>query len=100
MIVWGAATSNSVIARAFSCRPMRFLGAISFSLYLIHLPVVRFFAREVRLDLYVELGMMIGIVLLLSWLTYRLIETPMRNVGVQLSAKVTSWTPSKSEPET
>lgn len=74
-------TPNAV-ARLLSVSPLRFIGAISYSLYLWHWPVIVF--AETGLFLAPGLATMIGILttmLLLATLSWRFVEQPFR-IGV------------------
>jgi peptidoglycan/LPS O-acetylase OafA/YrhL len=77
------------VARALSTRPMQWLGAISFSLYMVHwnvlfsvdsiggmsLPFIGLlFSPEI---MWLNLLARIALIVWLAWLTYRYIETPM-----------------------
>lgn len=61
-------------------RPMRFVGDISYSIYLIHWPVLvlttAYAGGQVRIRYKLVL---IALTLLLSWLSYRYVETPFRH---------------------
>jgi len=47
-VVFGLSNSNSVLGKALSCRPLRFVGKISYGLYIWHLPVFRVLARHME----------------------------------------------------
>jgi peptidoglycan/LPS O-acetylase OafA/YrhL len=61
-------------------RPMRFFGDISYSIYLIHWPVLvlttAYAGGQVRIRYKLVL---IALTILLSWLSYRFVETPFRS---------------------
>jgi len=65
-------------SRAMSSRPLTWLGDHSYSIYLWHWPIL-FFARRLGfLDTILEFLIVIVIVLVVSALSYRLVEVPMR----------------------
>ena len=73
------------VGRALSLKPVLFLGKISYSLYLVHIPIlysltarllVTFMARTGKYNLSAGLSFSISlpVILLLAWLFYRVIE--------------------------
>lgn len=90
---------NTGAANAFlNLRPFLFLGDISYSLYLMHLPIMYFLLIYIKrfpsITLNASMPVLwmysfayITIVLLISTLTYKLIELPMRNKLNQLTKK-------------
>lgn len=72
--------SNNSFSRVLSSRVFTFIGKISFSLYLIHWPVIvfldYFYVDEVPIE-YVLLSIII--VLFFSYISYKLIEVPFRH---------------------
>ena len=66
-----AAVGKTEIARALSVRPLVWLGALSYSLYLWHYPVLWVFHAQNRL-------VALGVSFLLAWLSYRFVEQPFR----------------------
>lgn len=90
VIVAGANSSASAPARLLSVRPMLFIGAISYSLYLVHwpalvIPQVAVGARNV-LPLWVTVGIAVACVPV-AWLLYRFVENPVRSLGWLASAR-------------
>jgi peptidoglycan/LPS O-acetylase OafA/YrhL len=70
-----------------SWRPVRFLGDISYSLYLVHIPVGYFvmdkvYSPKTGFTLAFILAVIASVVA--AWLSYRYIETPGRNLGRKL----------------
>ncbi len=75
----GAGSRTFTARRIFSLRPMVWIGLISFPLYLWHWPLLTF-ARIIASTV-PSAGVRFGAVVvsvLLSWVTYRLIEKPLR----------------------
>src|SRR5436190_14823079 len=71
VLLVAAAIGKTEIAKALSLRPLVWLGTLSYSLYLWHLPVLWAFGAHNRL---------VALVLsfLLAWLSYRYVERPFR----------------------
>ncbi len=71
-------------AKALGIRPLRFVGDISYSLYLWHWPLLVMPAAFVAPDpLRIRYKLaLIAIAILLSWLSYRWVETPFRTAKV------------------
>jgi peptidoglycan/LPS O-acetylase OafA/YrhL len=79
VIAAGCATVDTVVGRALSVRPMQWVGARSYSLYLWHWPLLVIAAQYLGHDL--STGPSTGLLLLAviaSALTYRLVENPIR----------------------
>ena len=78
VIAAGIAWPDSPPARLLGVGPMRFLGGLSYGLYLWHWPALRLLA-EVRPDAGVLIRLLVGALsVLLAWLTLRLVENPIR----------------------
>lgn len=86
VMIWILASGDGPVAQALSIKPLVFIGAISFSIYLVHLPIadlfnlawpiiphppldVNFLRRE---------SLYFAVVLTVSSITYRFIEEPAR----------------------
>ncbi len=80
VIVAIIARQPPIVARLFTLAPMRFLGNISFSLYLFHVPAM-FLARQ-ALSLVLPEPLLIAVSLLsavaTAWFIHKLIEVPSR----------------------
>ena len=80
MIIQSGSGGASLVNRALGIRPMVFFGLISYSLYLWHWPVV-VYAKTLLInepnDL--ELSVVFALILLLSVLSWRFVETPFRD---------------------
>ncbi|WP_244616652.1 acyltransferase family protein [Starkeya nomas] len=79
LVLWGGERTESLPARLLGVAPMRFFGAISYSLYLVHWPIV-VFARQLWPDMDAHLFLIGGVALstLLGWLSWRFVEQPVR----------------------
>ncbi|MBW4933784.1 acyltransferase family protein [Marinobacter sp. F4206] len=78
LLIFGGAFAGNPVSFALSLGPVRFIGKISFSLYLWHWPVLAFYRYA-----YGELGLWSGlicaaVIVLGTLVSYYLIETPFR----------------------
>lgn len=75
-----AASDDNLVGRFLAIAPLRFIGLISYSLYLWHWPVfvvLRMYSAEAHLDLSLAIfGMALSV--LLAYLTWRFVENPFR----------------------
>jgi peptidoglycan/LPS O-acetylase OafA/YrhL len=73
--------------RALSCRPLLWLGAISYSIYLWHEPIMLFFAgreglvRQTPGAFLPDAAIVVGVSIVAGWLSYSLIERPTSQLG-------------------
>jgi peptidoglycan/LPS O-acetylase OafA/YrhL len=83
LISAGCGNPQTVVGRALSVRPMQWLGARSYSLYLWHWPILVIAARYAghHLSAWQNSGLLLAAVAA-SAITFRLIENPVRNAGV------------------
>ena len=84
LIVAGTNQSPAAPARLLSVRPVLFVGAISYSLYLVHWPalVIPQVAVGARNPLPLWLTVSIAVACIpVAWLLYRLVENPVRSLG-------------------
>ena len=80
-------------ARLLALPPMRFVGDISYSLYLWHWPVMAFWRLEYGLHLDArEMAATIAISFVLAILSYRLIERPFLTRGKAVATPRVLWT--------
>ena len=79
VIASGCASVNTVVGRALSVRPMQWVGARSYSLYLWHWPLLIIAARYAGdgLSIAQNTGLLV-LAVIASALTYRLVENPVR----------------------
>lgn len=82
-VIWAGETKpETVVTRIFSFPPLVYIGRISYSLYLWHLPFLVFAHIYKGSHLtYIQSGIVIAIAFGLSVLTYNYIETPMRRAN-------------------
>lgn len=78
VIAAGVRAPGSPVATLLGHRPMRWIGALSYGLYLWHWPALRLLA-EVRPDAGLTLRLLVaGLSILLAWASLHLIENPIR----------------------
>lgn len=79
LAIWGGERTDSLPARLLGLRPLVFFGAISYSLYLVHWPIL-VFARLLLPELPAPAFLLGGVAVstLLGWLSWRLVEQPVR----------------------
>ena len=80
VLILAFATQETAVGRLLSIRPMVLIGLISYSAYLWHQPLLAF--ARLRLPQEPTETVMLGVVglsLLLAYLTWRLVEAPFRN---------------------
>ncbi len=77
---------SGLLRRVLVTRAMRFIGIVSFSVYLWHLPVIEYVRRE-PLDHYTKIVVTLVAVAAISTLSYLLIERPFINFGRRLSRR-------------
>jgi peptidoglycan/LPS O-acetylase OafA/YrhL len=95
-VVGGGAVAACVLLQ-LEGRPVRWLqhrallllGAVSYSLYLLHYPIVRWWADDHRAFAAIVV-VMLPAVLALAWLSYRLLEAPSQNFGRRWSQRPTT----------
>jgi len=73
---------SGTVDRILKTRPLRFLGIISFSLYLWHLPILRFINLRVNASPPMKGLLGMTIILIVSAISYLAIERPFMKMGV------------------
>jgi peptidoglycan/LPS O-acetylase OafA/YrhL/lysophospholipase L1-like esterase len=85
---------HSLVARVLSLRPMRFLGRISYGLYLWHYPLFLWIdGARTGLTGYALLGVRCAVTLCVATASYVLIERPMRTGGILRGRRAWALTP-------
>jgi peptidoglycan/LPS O-acetylase OafA/YrhL len=85
-ILLAGRSGDSVVGRLLSLRPLVFLGAISFSLYLWHWPVIVFSQTVLYLEQTAAVRCaIVAVSVALAVVSWRFVETPFRRGGI------TSW---------
>ena len=94
LIQLGGSAPANVVSRVLALPPLTFIGRISYSLYLVHWPLLALYRYTGGKVGVVEGSAIALISILLAWLSYVLVETPARNYRgsrrVQLAALVVS----------
>ncbi|GHB36022.1 acyltransferase [Pseudovibrio japonicus] len=85
VLLWQGVAGNKVTAYSLELSPVRALGRISYSLYLVHWPIVvlMHIMDPMRESLFVRAHMGVALSLLLACLLYWLVEKPFRVCGRQ-----------------
>jgi peptidoglycan/LPS O-acetylase OafA/YrhL len=81
LLIWaGCGNPQTIVGRALSVRPMQWIGARSYSLYLWHWPILMIAAQYAghRLSAWQISGLLLAAVAA-SAITFRLVENPVRN---------------------
>ena len=79
IVVVDAAHAGSPVSRILSVRPLRWIGAISYGIYLWHWPI-NLYVNPVRYDLPfpVIFGLRCALTIGIAWLSFHLVERPVR----------------------
>ena len=90
-ILWGTiliATkySNGILKAIFSFKPLRYIGVISFSLYLFHWPVLKFTALSGYFSPAIQIYIYLLLSILVSTITFILIEKPFSKLKLRNKA--------------
>lgn len=81
LVIASAWFGQSLVGRVLASKVFVFIGLISYSIYLWHWPMLSYL-RYLRVDINFAVGLAVVIVTIaLAYLTYRLIETPLRRPG-------------------
>ncbi len=83
LVIWGNGYGPTVVGRVLGCRPLVAIGAISYSLYLWHWPLL-VFANYSSIDGR-STPFLLGVLLAsggVAWVSYRWVETPIRRRAV------------------
>jgi len=91
LMILGGFNQKSAITRVMSIRPLTWIGDLSYSIYLWHWPIV-FFWKEAGFGVSLLHGALLFLLTLgLSWLTYRLVESPLRRRRWPVNVKQTTF---------
>lgn len=87
-VLWGillivAKNSNGVVNRILKFKPLRFIGVISFSAYLFHIPILNFVADSGYFPHKLRMYFFILITVAFSTITYLLVERPLSKVRLK-----------------
>ena len=79
-IIAAGVTAPAFVTRLLACRPMVFLGLISYSLYLWHWPLISLVSYRLERQLHpAEATLVVGLSLVLAILSWRFVEKPFRS---------------------
>jgi peptidoglycan/LPS O-acetylase OafA/YrhL len=99
-LIFSFSFSSAIGNLFFANRAVVLCGECSFSIYLLHMPVIYFFQRYARLPLHLFLLLpFIALVLGLSWLNYRCIERPGARLIKWIGHRFERKFERKTEPE-
>lgn len=85
LAVLSCALASGFLARLLSSLPLRWVGRISFSLYLVHFPILHL-VRSVIPPAYALIPALL-LSLLVAWVSYRLLEKPSQAIGITLERR-------------
>lgn len=72
-----------LVNRLLSCRLLRFIGMISYSIYLWHVMIIGFVGRNIHTTTSIKILLVILITLTLSFLSYMIIERPFLKIRLK-----------------
>ncbi len=78
LMIYAGAAKETFVSRLFSLAPLRFIGIISYSLYLWHWPLFIFAGELFELQGYVEKSMLLAACFAISLCSWKFIEEPFR----------------------
>lgn len=74
--------AGTFVGKAFSIKPIVYIGTISYTLYLVHWPVIVFYKSWLAAPLsYADMAAVIGITGVISVIVYHAVEKPLRKPG-------------------
>ena len=91
-IIWANSYHHTWVSKLLSWRVFVWFGLISYSLYLWHWPLIVFHRyTSVEELLLADKLMLVGASIVLAWLSYKLVETPLRNKTLLPTNKGMLW---------
>ena len=84
LIYAGGANSKTIVSKVLSLKPLVFVGEISFSLYLWHLPLIVIGSEvfQISKNSGINKSILVAVTFLLAVFSFKYIETPFRNIPV------------------
>lgn len=79
-LLLAAKGGKGLIRRVLSFKPLRFMGAISYSLYLFHMPVLQFLQADIGIPHNMKIYLFFIISMLMASCTYFIIELPLSKI--------------------
>ena len=89
LLIYSGETNRTVLSRILSAAPLRFIGLISYSLYLWHWPIIVFVGRFHYLRGVVDKSAILAASILVAYWSWRFIEKPFREKPFKLSSSAT-----------
>lgn len=80
MLLLAAKGGKGFVRRVLSFKPLRFMGAISYSLYLFHMPVLQFLQADIGIPHNMKIYLFFVISILIATFTYAIIELPLSKI--------------------
>ncbi len=79
LVIWSNGPTRTMVGGLLASRPFVFVGLISYSLYLLHWPLLVFVQRALRAELTISISAAtLAVAFVLAVLSWRFIETPIR----------------------
>ena len=89
LLIYSGSANQTIAARVLAAPPLRFIGLISYSLYLWHWPIVCFFRRSpalYELDVAGQRMVIVGASVALATLSWWFVERPFRQIPFKRSS--------------
>ncbi len=91
LLIWVGQREGSVLVRVFTNGPTVFVGKLSYAIYLWHWPLLTLYAaasgKMIAQLSSGELGVLFAATFILSWLSYRFVENPIRRKQIMASPR-------------
>lgn len=87
LFLLGFLLSGGPLSRLLASGPARFVGLVSFSIYLWHLPIIEFVRRTFAVSAPLKALIILGAILPLAAVSYLIVERPFIELGARLSKK-------------
>lgn len=81
LVILAGSRGPSWVARVLACKPLVWIGLVSYSAYLWHWPLLAFYRYGFGHVGWLAGACLFGLTVLLAWLTYRFVEQPARHVS-------------------
>jgi peptidoglycan/LPS O-acetylase OafA/YrhL len=91
LIIFSGSDTNTITSRALSLPPIRSVGIVSYSLYLWHWPIFVLARLFWPFEATIEKIGLVGVALIAAVLSWRWIESPLRNAAPNISLNRTIW---------
>jgi peptidoglycan/LPS O-acetylase OafA/YrhL len=82
MVIHSATTRQTLVSKVMSIPPLRFIGLISYSLYLWHWPIFVVYSDVMRMPRLIDTIGLLVTSFFIAWLSYMFVERPFRRVRV------------------